>query len=133
MGSRFHPRLVAWFDEGLRSGLFKVPNGRHIVLNEFPRLMKESRLRASAGVDPESLREFLVAINPNVVTVPDGSPRGMRQQLAIERDQLPALRKVSVPVLPTHQHEYWFVYTPPLAVMRQGWFDIKSKLSLPAK
>ena len=94
MGSRFHPRLATWFDEGLACGKFDVPSGRHIILNEFPRLMPESRLLASAGVDRTSLREFLLTVNPNVISIPDGSAEGMRQQLALECDQLPGLRKV---------------------------------------
>ena len=130
MGSRFHPLLLTWFDEGMATGRFSVPSGRHIILNEFPRLMKENRLRASAGVDLEDLRDFLMAINPNVITVPDGSTTGLRRQLSIERDRLPALRKVFVPMLPAQKQEYWFVYTPPLAVMREGWRDLRSQMGL---
>ena len=128
MAVRFNPRLTAWFEDGLESGQFKLPNGRHIVLNQFPRLMKETRLAASAGVDPDTLRGFLLAINPKVETVPDGSPTGLKDRLTCERDALPAVRKVFVPVLPHRQDECWYVYTPPLAVMREGWHSAKSKL-----
>lgn len=125
MESLLNPRLVAWFDQGLVSGRFEVPGGRHIILNQFPRLMKETRLRSSARVRSEELRDFLLAINPSIMTVTDGSPAGMRRQLETERDPLPAMRKVLIPVLPNAQFEQWFIYTPPLAVMRQGWAKIK--------
>lgn len=121
MVSQYHPRLVAWFDEGLAAGRFKVPNGRHIVLNEFPRMMRETRLRASAGVDPESLKKFLLALNPRVRSVVDGSPEGLRRHLMTEVESLPALRKVHVPLASAQVHETVFVYTPPLETMRQGW------------
>lgn len=132
MGSQLHPRLFEWLDDGLTSGQFKVPGGRHVILNEFPRLIKESRLLGSAGVDPWSLREFFASINPDVVTISDGTPDGLRRQLEREKTCLPALRKALVPVLPSHRFECWFVYTPPLAVMRQGWRDLRSKLGDPA-
>ena len=131
MGSRFHPRLAAWFDQGLSSGRFDVPDCRHIILNQFPRLMRESRVLASAGVDADSLREFLLAINPTVVSVADGSSSGLRQQLAIERDDVPGLRKVFVQVSPVHNHERWFVYTPPLAAMRHSWSAVRPRLDAP--
>ncbi len=132
MASRFHPRLATWFDAGIASGRFDVPSGRHIILNEFPRLMRESRLKASAGVDVGLLREFLVAINPNIMTVSDGSPTGIRHQLTIEHDRLPGLRKVRGSMIPGRHHEEWFVYTPPLDVMRQGWREIRGQLDLHA-
>ncbi len=128
MGSQLHPRLFEWLDDGLTSGQFKVPGGRHVILNEFPRLIKEARLLGSAGVDSDSLREFIASINPDVVTITDGTPDGLRRQLDREHTCLPALRKALVPVLPSHRFECWFVYTPPLAVMRQGWRDLRSKL-----
>jgi hypothetical protein len=121
MGSRFHPYLVEWLDESLGAGRFAVGNGRHIVLNQFPKLMKESRLQASARVDADTLRNFLRAINPNIATVMDGSPAGLRRQLDDERDHLPALRKVFVQVMPQVRLEHWFVYTPPLETLRQSW------------
>ena len=126
MGSRFHPRLASWFEEGLAAGRLQVPNGRHIVLNQFPRLLKETRLAASAQVDAESLREFLLAINPKVETVQDGSPDGLKRRLASESAMLPGLRKVMIPVLPFQRDECWFVYTPPLAVMRESWQRLKT-------
>lgn len=132
MASRFDPRLVAWFDEGIARGCFKVPSGRHIILNEFPRLMKASRLKASAGVDAEMLRAFLLEINPNIVTLADGSANGLRRQLELEHDPLPALRKAFIPELPGRAHEEWFVYTPPLDVLRRGWNGIRRDLGLPA-
>ena len=128
MGSRFHPRLVSWFDGGMFAGRFTIPSGRHIILNEFPRLMKERRLQASAGVDLDGLRDFLISINPNVITVPDGSSEGIRMQLSIERDRLPALRKVFVPMLPAQKQECWFVYMPPLSIMREGWREMRVQL-----
>jgi len=130
MGSLLHPRLVDWFDAGMARGQFDLPSGRHIILNQFPRLMKVSRLRASAGVDSDSLCQFFRVMNPNVVTVSDGSPLGLRHQLQCECDRLPALRKVFVPVLPYQRDEYWFIYTPPLAVMRQGWRDFTTERAL---
>ena len=130
MGSRFHPRLATWFDEGLACGKFDVPSGRHIILNEFPRLMPEARLLASAGVDRTSLREFLLTVNPNVISIPDGSAEGMRQQLALECDQLPGLRQVFTRLPPSESYEAWFVYTPPLATMRQGWQSVRSQFGL---
>lgn len=131
MAERFNPRLTAWFENGLATGQFKLPNGRHIVLNQFPRLMKETRLAASAGVDPDTLRDFLLAINPKVETVDDGSPGGLKDRLSCECDQLPAVRKVMVQVLPHVRSECWYVYTPPLAVMRESWRSAKSKLGQP--
>ena len=124
MGSRLHPRLSSWFERGLTVGQFDVPGGRHIILNQYPRLMKQSRLLASAAVETETLHEFLLAINPSIIDVADGSQMGIRQQLAIERDPLPGLRKVFVPLLPAQSHERWFVYTPPLDVMRQSWREM---------
>lgn len=124
------PVLLAWFDQGLRTGQFNVPNGRHIVLNQFPRLMKEARLRASAGVASGELRNFLIAINPSIAVVTDGSPTGMRRQLASEHDELPAIRKVLTPMLPNQKLEQWFVYTPPLAVMRRSWLQFASHIKL---
>ena len=132
MGSRFHPRLATWFDEGLACGKFDVPSGRHIILNEFPRLMPESRLLASAGVDRTSLHEFLLTVNPNVISIPDGSTEGMRQQLALECDQLPGLRKVFTRLPPSESYEAWYVYTPPLASMRQGWQTVRFQFGLSA-
>jgi hypothetical protein len=130
MGSRCHPHVVEWFDQGMASGVFKLENGRHIILNEFPRLMKESRLRASARVGPDSLREFLLALNPHVVTLADGTKKRIRQLLAAERGQLPALRKVIVPVQPAVQQECWYVYTPPIEVMRESWHKVRPTLLL---
>jgi hypothetical protein len=133
MGSQFHLRLAAWFDEGLESGRFDVPSGRHIILNQFPRLMKEARLCASAGIDVDSLRNFVLAINPHVVTVPDGSASGLKQQLTIECGERPGLRKAFVPVLPHHTWECWFVYTPPLMAMRRSWRAARVELGLAAE
>lgn len=131
MGSRFHPYLPVWFDQGLTSGQFKVPGGRHIVLNQFPRLMKESRLLASAQVDADSLRDFLISINPIVVTVSDGSASGLRRHLDTERGQVPGLRKAFLQIRPRLKLERWFIYTPPLDTMRQSWNQIRDQLGLP--
>lgn len=128
MGSRFHPYLVDWFDTGLAIGQFKVASGRHIILNQFSRLMPEKRLLASATVDPDSLRDFFRAINPYVVDLPDWSPTAMKRQLAGENDRLPALRKVTMPKRPFQDSEVWFVYTPPLDVMRDSWRDVRVQI-----
>jgi hypothetical protein len=132
MGSLLPSRLVKWFDTGLSAGQFNLPNDRHIILNEFPRLMKASRLRASAGADEESFYQFLVGLSPNVFTLADCSPAGMRTQLSNERGPLPALRKGFLQVLPYQRQECWFVYTPPLSVMRKSWSNIRSQYGLPA-
>jgi hypothetical protein len=113
MGSRFHPRLAAWLDDGLSSGRFRVPNGPDIVLNEFPRLMRESRLLASAAVEPDDLHDFLTAL---------------RRQLSFEHDALPGLRRANMQVTPCYSCEPWFVYTPPLAAMRESWRTIGPQL-----
>ena len=126
MASRLDTGLAKWFDEGLACAQFKVLSGRHIILNEFPRLMKVARLRASARVVETDFLEFLLTINPQIETVQDGSSEGIRRKLAIELGPLPALRKVLVPVLPAQRHEHWFVYTPPLSVMRESWRKVKS-------
>lgn len=129
MGSSCRLGLAEWFDQGLASGQFEVPNGRHIVLNEFPRFMKVSRLRASAGVDQDDLLDFLMSINPTVEPIADGSPDGMRRKLANEDGQLPALRKAFIKAAPSHQYEHWFVYTPPLHIMRESWRAVKAKFA----
>jgi hypothetical protein len=128
VGSRFLPYLAAWFHDGLASGRFRVPNSRDVVLNEFPRLLRESRLLASAAVEADELRAFIIAINPTIVCLADVSPSGLRQQLVLEQDLLPGLRRATLQVTPDYHCERWFVYTPPLAMMREGWKLIKPRL-----
>ena len=110
-------------------GQFSVPSGRHIILNEFPRLMKETRLLASAGVAAEDLRSFIMTINPAVETLPDGSPEGISRRLIAERGTIPALRKAVITFAPKQRAERWFVYMPPLRTLREGWRDTKQHLS----
>ena len=93
--------------------------------------MKESRLLASAQVDADSLRDFLITINPIVVTVSDGSASGLRRHLDAERGQVPGLRKVFLQIRPRLKLDRWFVYTPPLDTMRQSWNQIRDQLGLP--
>ena len=128
MGSSSHYRLLTWFDEGAASGRFAVPSGRHIILNEFPRLMKETRLLATAGVDAEDLRSFFQAINPVVETLVDVSPEGIKRRLLLERGAIPALRNAVISIAPTQRAERWFVYMPPLRTLRAGWQDVKRQL-----
>jgi hypothetical protein len=128
MGSRFHPHLAAWLDNGLNSGRFAVPNGPDIVLNEYPRLIRESRLLASAAVEPDELHDFLTAINPTIVCISDASTDGLRRHLSFEHGMIPGLRKAVLQVSPFYTCERWFVYTPPLAVMRESWRTIKPQL-----
>ncbi len=128
MNYRIHTNLATWFEQGLQTGRFTVPNGRHIVLNQYPRLMRVTRLLASAGVKHERFRDFLIDLNPNVMTIPDGSAPALRQQLEQETDQLPGLRQVYVKIPPNQKLERWFVYTPPLDVMRRRWSQVRSQL-----
>ena len=128
MGSSFPPRLLTWFDEGMARGQFLVPGGRHIILNEFPRLMKETRLLASTGVTAENLRAFFLAMNSTVETLADGSPEGICRSLASERGTMPALRNAMVPIGPRQHVERWFVFMPPLGTLREGWRDVSRRL-----
>ena len=95
MGSRFHPYLPGWFDQGLTAGQFKVPGGRHIVLNQFPRLMKESRLLARAQVDADSLTNYW--------PMAGGSPSG---SFAMNQDLLSSPKTYATD-LPEDQYYNW--------------------------
>jgi hypothetical protein len=118
-GSRSQEHLAEWFEAGLANGQFDVPNGRHIVLNEFPRMMKLTRLQQSAGVDSDSLREFLLGINPTV-TMSSSAPN-VAKQFGEAGERLPRLCKLVVSCSPKRSLEQWYVYTPALEDMRQGW------------
>ena len=118
-GSGRHAKLAAWFDAGLTNGQFDVPNGRHIVLNEFPRMMRLTRLQLSAGVDADSLRQFLLKLNPTVTT--SSSAPSIAKKFDEAGENLPRLCKLVVSCSPKSSLEQWYVYTPPLENMRQGW------------
>ena len=122
-GSGQHARLAEWFEAGLTNGQFNVPNGRHIVLNEFPRMMRLTRLQLSAGVDADSLREFLLELNPTVTT--SSSAPSVAKKFDDAGERLPRLCKLVVNCSPKSSLEQWYVYTPPLEDMRQGWQGIE--------
>jgi hypothetical protein len=90
--------------------------------------MRESRLLASAAVESDDLHDFLTAINPTIVCISDASTNGLRRQLSFEHDALPGLRKAIMQVTPYYSCERWFVYTPPLAAMRESWRTIRPQL-----
>ncbi len=110
--------MAEWFEAGLANGQFDVPNGRHIVLNEFPRMMRLTRLQQSAGVDADSLREFLLGINPTV-TMSSSAPN-VAKQFGEAGERLPRLCKLVVSCSPKRSLEQWYVYTPALEDMRRG-------------
>jgi len=114
-----HEQLTDWFETGLENGQFNVPNGRHIVLNEFPRMMKLSRLQLSAGVDAARLRAFLLELNPTVTT--SSSVPRVEKNFDEAGERIPRLCKLVVTVSPKRTLKQWYVYTPPLEAMRQGW------------
>jgi hypothetical protein len=121
MRSLSDPRLTTWFEDGLAAGRFRIPGGRDIILNEFPRLMRETRFLASSRVSARVFREFLLGLNPKILDIPNGSPEGLNEHLAAETETLPGLRKSIVFIPPHTRFETWYVYTPPLETMRRAW------------
>ena len=131
-GNSISPRsleqLTSWFETGLKNGRFDVRGGRHIVLNEYPRLMKLTRLQFSAGADHDSLVAFLLRLDPEIKTATNQSLEALEQELQKSKLECPRLCKVTIGIMPNKSIEQWFVYTPPLSLMRSQWASIKPKL-----
>jgi hypothetical protein len=120
-------RLMDWLDRGITSGTFRLPSGRHIVLNENRCLVRLARFKASAGVDEETLLAFLKSISPDVgivrscKTVLSTAPTGMISLCYCESED--TARSLA---------GRWHVATPPLSDLRKTWAALKAAAAQPA-
>jgi hypothetical protein len=113
-------RLAFWLDRAIDNGRFDVPSGRHIVLNDSPKLVRLARLQASAGVDQDTLIAFLTMLDPNVGSIKAKCCKELARDLARETGSMLALRVCESDDMAKAIAGRWQVYVPSLADLRLG-------------